>query len=142
MDGDGSFVPGSMPAFDRASRGGRFDGEGEEEDDDDVGKGYFSKRVCACLCVCVCVLAAWCVCELKWDGIGCGGPSGWRQGLPSHVMRHAWLYIPPLLDFFPFQHDNRSTPPALHSQAVPAGLEMEIALMREERERDQRLKEE
>lgn len=47
MDGDGSFIPGSMPAFERASRGGRFEegGASDEEDDDDVGRGYFSKRV-------------------------------------------------------------------------------------------------
>lgn len=51
MDGDGSFIPGSMPAFDRASRRGRFDeeegegGSGQEEEDDDVGAAYFSKKV-------------------------------------------------------------------------------------------------
>lgn len=64
MDGDGSYVPGSMPAFDRASRTGRFDeglggGGGSDEEEDDVGQGYFSKRVRACGCVvvqgCVCV---------------------------------------------------------------------------------------
>jgi hypothetical protein len=186
MDGEGSYLPGSMPAFDRASRGGRFDEEGgeggsEEEEEDDVGRGYFSKRVrgvrwwCRRLgreCDGVCVSV----------GLVCGREGSLIRGvlqitrsLPhtsdttptslNHQCTHsprphkktAMLFKTPTdPPFFPSSPIYAHPPTHTHShtlshththtrhinQAIPAGLEMEIALMREERERDKRLKEE
>lgn len=123
MDGDGSFIPGSMPAFDRASRTGRFDegGGSDGEEEDDVGQGYFSKRVRS-VRNCVGYVRIYMSSRL----VGCVCLGSCRMRSPS--VRPACVHHAP--------------PTHTHTpQAVPAGLEMEIALMREERERDKQLKE-
>lgn len=119
MDGGGSFVPGSMPAFERASRTSRFDegaGGSDAEEEDDVGQAYFSKRVCmGCMCTVRYVVVAPIGCCVR---AACIGGVMWTRRPASHTL-------------------SRKT---LLTQAIPAGLDMEIALMREERERDKQLK--
>jgi hypothetical protein len=88
-------LPGTVEAFARASRNGRFAGdEGQEEggdEDEETGNAFFRQKVRKCI-----------------------GPKFLIYRMHKHFV---------------------------HIQAIPAGLELEMALMREERQRDKELKE-
>lgn len=154
MDGDGSFIPGSMPAFERASRHGRFE-EGEEggegsgsEEEEDVAGAYFSKRVGMRVCLCC---RGWGgergvdpLIDRSRDGGGGAVCGRVDQPPPPPILRHsACPRRPPPHRHPQYQPRHSITPNQTrthYTQAIPAGMEMEIALMREERERDQRIK--
>ena len=109
-------LPGSMEAFARASRHGRFGGEGEgqeeeEEEEEALGTNFYRQKV-------------------RTKTPPTRPPTHPSRPPREHAGLAGWLACA-----YPPTHQPTS------GQAIPAGMEMEMQLMREERARDQELKE-